>query len=722
MSTTTEQLVVALEARIRDFERNMAKASGTASRQFGQIERQAQQSGRRMESAMRASTANVNRIVAGMGAGLNREFSNFGRTLTAALAGAASARGAQQLLDSSTRITNALKVAGLEGERLSSVYDTLFASAQRNSAPLESLVTLYGRVAIVQNELGVSGAELLSFTDNVALALRVAGTDAQSASGALLQLSQAMGAGTVRAEEFNSILEGALPIAQAAAAGMKEAGGSVAALRALVVDGKVSSEAFFRAFEAGSVILEEKVAGAESTVSQGFVRLQNVLIDVAGRMDEGTDASDRLVGVLNALSDWIATADFSIAINGILDMGNAALQTIGHVQSLGAALGALTGADQFGEWWRDQRSGATLVRDVHAATQGSGSGDAASDAAIAAALASRGATTTPPVQLEEVVVGASVTPVSIADYPVGGPAGGGSGGRARGGGRRGGGGGRDREAAQAERQAEAVRDLITELEREQSLLSATDAQRAVSDALKRAGAAATSEQKARIEELVTAIEREKEALDGLKAAQEEMRSVASDVLGGIATGLKDGASAGELMAGVIDKLMSKLIDMAVQNLVANAFGGTGGGGLFGAIFGGAAKGFATGGHVRGPGTGTSDSIPARLSDGEFVVNAKSTKENRALLEAINRGGVPSFASGGPVGGSSYVGATTRSNTFAPTINVSVEGGSSGNPQADQEYAASIAEAVNAQMEAKFTEMLTDESRPGGTIARRSFRA
>lgn len=46
-------------------------------------------------------------------------------------------------------------------------------------------------------------------------------------------------------------------------------------------------------------------------------------------------------------------------------------------------------------------------------------------------------------------------------------------------------------------------------------------------------------------------------------------------------------------------------------------------------------GFATGGYVSGAGTGTSDSIPARLSNGEFVVNAQATKRNRSLLEAIN---------------------------------------------------------------------------------------
>lgn len=67
-------------------------------------------------------------------------------------------------------------------------------------------------------------------------------------------------------------------------------------------------------------------------------------------------------------------------------------------------------------------------------------------------------------------------------------------------------------------------------------------------------------------------------------------------------------------------------------------------------------GFAAGGYVRGPGGPTSDSITARLSAGEFVVNARQTAKWRELLELINGGGrmrgqihaVPRFASGGLV--------------------------------------------------------------------------
>jgi len=60
-----------------------------------------------------------------------------------------------------------------------------------------------------------------------------------------------------------------------------------------------------------------------------------------------------------------------------------------------------------------------------------------------------------------------------------------------------------------------------------------------------------------------------------------------------------------------------------------------------------ATNYATGGFVSGPGTGTSDSINASLSNGEYVVNAASTRMFRGTLESINRRkSLPGFASGG----------------------------------------------------------------------------
>lgn len=67
---------------------------------------------------------------------------------------------------------------------------------------------------------------------------------------------------------------------------------------------------------------------------------------------------------------------------------------------------------------------------------------------------------------------------------------------------------------------------------------------------------------------------------------------------------------------------------------------------FGSIFGGK---FATGGYIMGPGTGTSDSIPAFLSNGEYVLTAEAVQNvGLPLLDAMNSGRVGHFASGGLV--------------------------------------------------------------------------
>ncbi|CAD5378496.1 hypothetical protein OF001_U30297 [Pseudomonas sp. OF001] len=62
------------------------------------------------------------------------------------------------------------------------------------------------------------------------------------------------------------------------------------------------------------------------------------------------------------------------------------------------------------------------------------------------------------------------------------------------------------------------------------------------------------------------------------------------------------------------------------------------------------SGYATGGYIRGPGTGTSDSILARLSNGEFVMRAAAVKHyGPQLLSMMNGLQLPKFADGGLVG-------------------------------------------------------------------------
>jgi tape measure domain-containing protein len=64
---------------------------------------------------------------------------------------------------------------------------------------------------------------------------------------------------------------------------------------------------------------------------------------------------------------------------------------------------------------------------------------------------------------------------------------------------------------------------------------------------------------------------------------------------------------------------------------------------------GQVDGYADGGLIRGPGTGTSDSILARLSNGEFVMRADAVRHyGSALLQQLNSRQLPRFADGGLV--------------------------------------------------------------------------
>ncbi len=115
---------------------------------------------------------------------------------------------------------------------------------------------------------------------------------------------------------------------------------------------------------------------------------------------------------------------------------------------------------------------------------------------------------------------------------------------------------------------------------------------------------------------------------------------------------------GDFARSVLQAINRIVSQKLAESLFARLFGGGTGasaGGL--GAFISSLLGFASGGYVRGPGTSTSDSIPARLSDGEYVINARAvSRVGVSFLDALNgfsvgpqvRGPALAFASGGLV--------------------------------------------------------------------------
>ena len=194
------------------------------------------------------------------------------------------------------------------------------------------------------------------------------------------------------------------------------------------------------------------------------------------------------------------------------------------------------------------------------------------------------------------------------------------------------------------------------------------------NAARRAGVSLTPEQEEQI--------RQQAAINAMlqrqRELQVEIQATAKEALTSFISDMRQGMSATEALGNSLNKLADKLIEMAVSGLVESALGGLfqggGGGSSGGSLL--RAIGLADGGLVRGPGTGRSDSIPARLSDGEYVVNAAATRRNLPLLEAINSKGAAKFADGGlvspiPAAVMPNLSRPATSAPAAPAVNVAL---------------------------------------------------
>ena len=154
----------------------------------------------------------------------------------------------------------------------------------------------------------------------------------------------------------------------------------------------------------------------------------------------------------------------------------------------------------------------------------------------------------------------------------------------------------------------------------------------------------------------------KNSLEGMKIKIAELKNAGNELEKTFKEGLTEGLQTSivglakgtmtlrEAVLNLANTIINAMINIAAQQLAMQAASATSG--WWGAIAGAFSSGTvtaATGGYIRGPGTSTSDSIPARLSNGEFVVKADSVAHyGEGFMHAINRRQLRSFSQGGPV--------------------------------------------------------------------------
>lgn len=245
------------------------------------------------------------------------------KAIATSLAAGFSAREIASMADSYTRFTNQLKVAGLAGEDLAGVQEKLFGVAQKNGVELEAIGTLYSRAAQNQKELGASSQDLINLTRSVSASLRISGTSTNEASGALLQLGQALGSPRVQAEEFNSLLDTMQPLLREASKYIDGTGDSLSGLTRKIKDTKgpgVSNVELFNAITRAMGDLEAQAGSTQLTIAGAFTTLSNSITKYIGEADSANGATGLITEAIGSLADNIDLVAEALSIL-ILAMG-----------------------------------------------------------------------------------------------------------------------------------------------------------------------------------------------------------------------------------------------------------------------------------------------------------------------------------------------------------------------------------------------------------------
>lgn len=194
----------------------------------------------------------------------------------------------------------------------------------------------------------------------------------------------------------------------------------------------------------------------------------------------------------------------------------------------------------------------------------------------------------------------------------------------------------------------------------------------------------------------TEVKEQEEANKKKAALQEEQLKMMSDMIQTMGDGLSEFfESEDKSLHSFLKSMLTSILDaieiavnayfaqILAKEIASKSWGGVASAAalmvLIKAAFAGAkalVKGFSTGGYVQGSGTGTSDSIPARLSNGESVMTAKATSMFSPILSAFNQlgGGVPIVVNNGGsnIGMDMLAAAVARGYQMAPQPVVSVE--------------------------------------------------
>lgn len=150
--------------------------------------------------------------------------------------------------------------------------DMIYASAQRARGSYLATADAVAKLGLMAGDAFSSNQETIAFMEQVNKQFKIAGTSAAGIDAAMLQLTQAMGSGVLRGEEYNSILEQAPNIIQAIAKYMDVPKGQ---LKEMAADGKITADIVKAAMFACADETNAKFESMPKTWSDIWTSMQN---------------------------------------------------------------------------------------------------------------------------------------------------------------------------------------------------------------------------------------------------------------------------------------------------------------------------------------------------------------------------------------------------------------------------------------------------------------
>lgn len=206
------------------------------------------------------------------------------------------------------QIKNVVK-SGKETKR---VEEEIYAMAGRSRQSYAESANLFTSVARNASELGKSTDDILKFTEDVSNAMLLGGGSAASQQAALIQLGQALGSGTLRGDELNSIMEQAPKLAETIAKGM---GTTIGSLRKLGSEGKLTAKDVFEAVRKQSDSLKKDLGNMPWTVAQATNRIRDSVAQLFFAIENKFGFGDKMARVIATIADQVDK--LTIKINAI---------------------------------------------------------------------------------------------------------------------------------------------------------------------------------------------------------------------------------------------------------------------------------------------------------------------------------------------------------------------------------------------------------------------